>query len=95
MNVMTKDRIADVIEVRHLHFVEQDAILKFARVTHHHAVSGNHIFAHVTTTADAAIFTNPRRAFEHRALLDDCSSADENMIADERLSHQLAENCGL
>src|SRR5439155_18203558 len=76
----------------HLHFVEQDAILEFAGVPHHHAISSDHVFAHVATTADPTILSNPGRSLQHRALLNDCSSADKDMITDERLAHQLAQD---
>ena len=62
MRVMTKDRIADVIEMRHLRFIEQDAVFEFARVAHDYAVADDHVFAHVTAAADVAVLADPRRA---------------------------------
>src|SRR5947208_4503139 len=95
MSVMTKNGIADVVEMWHLNFVEEDAIFEFAGVPHHDAVAGDHVLAHVTTAADPAIFTEPRWAFQHRALLNNRSPANEYTVADERFSHQLAQNAGL
>src|SRR5438034_2396943 len=92
MRMITKDWIGEIIEVGHLYFVEEDAILKFARVAHHHAVSGNDVFPHVTTTADTTIFTDPGRSLQHCALLDNRSSADEHLMTDKRLTHQLAQD---
>src|SRR4029077_15493883 len=95
MRVMTNDRITHVIEVRHLHFIEQDGVFEFAGVSHDYAVADDHVFAHVTTAADVAVFTDPRRAFQHRALLNHSFSADKNMVADKRLAHELAQDRGL
>ena len=39
-----------------------------------------------------AVFADPRRAFQHRALLDDRAAPDENGIADKRLADQFAEH---
>src|SRR5438876_2026769 len=94
MSVMTKDRVANVIEVRHLYVIKKNAILEFAGVSHHHAIASDHVLAHVATAADPAIFTNPCRAFQKRTLLNDCSFADEDMVTDERLAHQFAQNAG-
>ena len=62
MRAVTENRIADVIEMRHLRFIEEDAVLEFARVPHHHAVADDHIFAHVTTAADLAVRRRSRPA---------------------------------
>src|SRR4030095_6539664 len=80
MRVMADDRITDVIEVRNLHFIEQDGIFEFAGVPHDYAVADDDIFPNVNSAADVAIFTDPCRAFQHRALLDDRSSSNKNMI---------------
>ena len=92
MCVVTNDRITDVIEMRHLHFIEQDGVLEFAGVSHDHAVADDHVFAHVAAAPNVAVFADPCRAFQHRALFDDRSSANKNMVADEWLAHQLAED---
>ena len=39
MRAIAENRIADVIEMRHLRFIEDDAVLELARVPHHHAVA--------------------------------------------------------
>jgi hypothetical protein len=95
MSVVTEDRIANVIKVGHLHFVEQNAILKLARVSHHDAIPDDHVLAHVTAAPNLAIFSDPCRALQHRALFDAGPSSDENVIADEWFAHQLAQNRGL
>src|SRR5258708_25724955 len=95
MCVVTNNRITDVIEMRHLHFIEQDGIFEFAGVSHHDAVADDYVFTHVTAAADVAVFADPRRAFQHRALFDDLSSAHKNMVANKWLAHQLAKDCTL
>src|SRR4051812_37216931 len=92
MRAMAQDRVADVVKMRHLRFVEQDAVLKFARVPHHHAIARDDVLADVTTAADMAILADPGRALQDRALFDDRSRADENRVADERFSNQFAQH---
>src|SRR5580700_515868 len=93
--MVAEDGIAYVIEMWHLRLVEQDAVLEFAGVPHHHAIARDHILAHVTSGADVTVFADPSRSFEDRALFDNCSAPDEDVIADERFSDELAENAGL
>lgn len=95
MRVMSNDRITHVIEVRHLHVIEQDGILEFARVPHDYAVADDHVLAHVAAAANVAIFADPRWAFQHSALLNDRSSANKNMVADKWFAQQLAQDCRL
>src|SRR6266545_6014131 len=95
MRVMTDNRITYVIEVRHLHFIEQDGIFEFAGVSHDYAVANDHVFAHVTAATDVTVFADPCRTFQHRALFNNSSSANKNMVADERLAHELAQDCRL
>src|SRR5439155_1236552 len=47
--------------MRHLHFVEENAVLELARVSHHNTVADDHVLAHVATAADPAIFADPWR----------------------------------
>src|SRR5438270_11380156 len=95
MRAMPEDRIAHVIEMRHLRFIEQNAVLELARIPHHDPIPDDHILAHVTAAPDMAIVANPRRSFQHRALLDNRSGADEDCVADKRLPDQLAHHRGL
>jgi hypothetical protein len=75
-----------------LRIIEEDAVLELTRIPHHHAVPNDHIFAHVASASDLAILSNPRRPFQDCALLDDRPRANKDRVADERLSHQFAEN---
>ena len=86
VRLMAQDGVAHVIEMGHLCFIEQNAILKLARVTHYNAIAGDDILAYVATAANLAVFADPRRALQHRALLNDRSSADEYAITDERFA---------
>src|SRR5439155_23168744 len=90
VSVVTQDGITDIIEVRYPRFIEQDAIFEFARVTHHNTIPSDDVLAHVTAAANLAVFADPSRAFQHRALLNDRSSANEDVVADEWLPHELA-----
>src|SRR2546430_3014559 len=42
MGVVTKNGIAHIIKMRHLRFVEKNAIFEFARVSHHDAITDDH-----------------------------------------------------
>ena len=83
MRLKSKNGIADVIEVRHLRFVENDAVLEFAGVAHHHTVSHDNVFAHVTSAPDLAVLADPSRSFQDGALFDDCSATYKDVAADE------------
>ena len=78
--------------MRHLRFIEQDAVLEFARVPHHHAVADDHVFPHVTAAADVAVLSDPGRPFQDRALFDNRARADENRVADERLADEFTQH---
>src|SRR5262249_32960577 len=73
-------------------FIEQNAILELARVAHHNAIASDDILAHVATAANLAVFANPCRPLQHRALFNNRSSANEHAIADERLARELGED---
>src|SRR5882724_224510 len=92
MGSMSQDRVAHVIEMWHLRFIKQDAVFELARVPHHHPVPDDHVFAHVTSAPDVTVLPDPRRPFQHRALLDDRPGSDENRIADKWLPDQLSEH---
>src|SRR5207302_10632820 len=79
----------------HLCFIEQNAVLELARVAHHDPIACDDVLAHVATAAKLAVFADPRRALQHRALLNDRSSADEYATTDERFARSLAEGGSL
>src|SRR6266481_4060726 len=92
MRFKSKNRIADVIKMRHLSFVENDAVLEFARVAHDDAIADDDILAHVAAAADLAVLADPGRSFQNRALFDNRAAADEHIAADERATDELAEH---
>ena len=92
MRPIAENRIADVTEMRHLRFVEEDAVLELAGISHHHAVADDHVFAHVTAAADVAVLSDPGRALSTPRLVRRSCRADENRIADERFADQLAQH---
>src|ERR1043165_512810 len=92
MSAITEDRIAYVIEVWNLGFVEEDAVFEFAGVAHHHAVAHDHVFAHITAAANVAPLANPGRSLQDRALFNNRSCAYKNASADKRFADQIAQN---
>ena len=95
MRLVADDRISDIIEMRNLRFVEDEAVFKLAGVPGHHAVSENDILADVAPIANLAVLADPCRAFHHRALLDDGVLADENRAAHKGLADEAALDAGL
>src|SRR6185369_14118366 len=95
MRLVAKDRIAAVAEVGNLRLIKDDAVLEFAGISHHHAVADDDVFAHVTSGAQMAVFADPGRALEHRALLDNRAPPNENRVAHIGFTNQLAEHGGL
>src|SRR6266852_5197050 len=91
MRFKSKNRIADVIKMRHLSFVENDTVLEFTRVAHNDAIADDDILAHVAAAADLAILADPGRSFQNRALFDNRAAANEHIAADERAADELAE----
>src|SRR5260370_2982621 len=49
----SKNGIANVIEMRHLRFIENNAVLQFARISHDYSVSDGASFPHGTTAAQS------------------------------------------
>ncbi len=87
--MITQNRIADVVKMRDLRFIEENAVLELARISHHRAIADHHIFAHIAAAADLTIFADPRRPFQNRALLDNRSAADKHVAADKRFTQSV------
>src|SRR6266404_3570887 len=92
MRFKSKNRIADVIKMRHLSFVENDAVLEFARVAHDDTVADDDVLADIAAAADLAILADPGRSFQDRTLFDNGAAANEHIAADERTTNELAEH---
>jgi hypothetical protein len=92
MHAKPENGVANVIEMRHLRFIKQDAVLELARIPHHHAVASDYVFAHVTATADVTVFSDPCRTFQDRALFDNRVRTDKNRVADKRLPHEVPKH---
>ena len=88
--LVAEDRVTDVVEVRHLRAVEEQAVLEFARVAEDRAVADEDVLAHVAPVADVAVGPDPGRAFDHRAVFDHRAFADEHVRADVGLADQFA-----
>jgi len=91
VRAIAQNGIANIIKVRHLRLVEEDAVFEFAGISHHHPVTHDHVFAHVTAAADPAVFADPCRSFQHRALFDNRAASDKNVTTDERFTDHFAE----
>src|SRR5260370_8630098 len=88
----SKNGIANVIEMRRLRFVENNAVLELARISHDYSVSDDDIFAHVPAAADMAILSDPGRPFQYCALLDNRAPPHKNVAADESPSPDTAQH---
>ena len=73
--------------MRHFGVVEDDAILKFAGIAEHDAVTDDHVFADVTAAAYFAVASDPGRAFDGCSVLDHCSAADIDILTYEGSAH--------
>lgn len=93
--LVAEDGVPDVVEVRDLRLVEDEAVLELAGVAQHDAVADHDILADVGSVADLAILADPCGTFDHGSLLNDCSGSDIDSAADEGLADQFAMDAGL
>src|SRR4029077_4407989 len=77
VRLKSKNRIADVIKMRHLSFVENDAVLELARVAHDDTVADDDILADVAAAANLTILADPGRSLQNCALFDNGAAANE------------------
>ncbi len=94
MALVAEDRVADVVEVRHLRAVKEQAVLELTRITKNRAIADEDVFADVTAVTDVAVGSDPGRAFDHRAVFDDRALADEHVWADVWLADEFALEAG-
>ena len=94
VGLVAEDRVADVIEVRNLGLVEDEAVFKFRGIPGHDSVAKDHIFADVTSVPNLAVLADPSRTFDHGSLFDHCSFADKHCSAHERLADEAAMETG-
>src|SRR5947207_6442277 len=88
---MADNRVADIIEMRHLAVVKHENVLEFAGVAHHAVVSDDDVLAHVGTVANLAVFPDDGRAFDHGAVLHHRALADKNLVANPRRARAFIE----
>ena len=84
--LVAEDGVPDIVEVRDLRLVEDEAVLELAGVAQHDAVADHDILADVGTVADLAILTDPSRPLDHGTLFDDRAGSDIDSAADEGLA---------
>ena len=81
--------------MRHLGFVEDEAIFEFTRISCDHPIADDDVFANVASAADFAVVTDPSRTFDHGTLLDDGIFSHENSRTDKWFADEFAVQSGL
>jgi hypothetical protein len=82
VGLVTKDRISDVVEMRHRGVIEKQRVLQLARIADYALVPNNDVFPKIGIVAKFAIAANDGRAFDHHPIFDDGAFADKNLLAD-------------
>ena len=95
VGLVAEDRVADIVEVRNLGLVEDEAVFKFRGIPGYNSVAEDHIFADVTPIPNLTVLTDPSRTFDHGSLFDHCPFADKYRAAHERLADEAAMETGL
>ena len=93
--LVAEDGITDVVEVRDLCLVEDEAVLELAGVAQDDAVTDHNILTDIGSVADFAILADPCGTFDHGSLLDDRAGSDIDSAADKWLTDQLAVDARL
>ena len=94
VGLVAEDRVANIIEVRNLGLVEDEAVFKFRGIPSHNPIAEDHIFADVTSVPNLAVLADPSRAFDHGPLFNHCSFANKYSTAHERLADETAMETG-
>jgi hypothetical protein len=95
VGLVAEDRVADIVEVRDLCLVEDEAIFEFRGIPGHDSISENHIFPDVTSVSNLTVLADPSRTFDHGPLFDHRAFADKHSAAHERLADEAAMETGL
>ena len=94
VGLVAENRVAHIVEVRDLCFVEDEAVFKFRGISSHDSISENHIFPDVTPISNLAVLPDPSRTFDHGPLFDHRAFADKHRAAHERLADEAAMETG-
>ena len=92
MGFESEDRVTDIVVVRHLGSVENEAVLELGRIAGDDTVADDDILADVAPVPDLAVLADPGGPFDHCAVLDDRALADKDGGAHERFADHLAED---
>ena len=92
---VTENGVADIVEVRDLRLVEDEAVLKLTGVPQHDAITDDDILTDVGAVANLASLADPSGSLDHGSVLDDRACSDINRSADEGLADQSAMNARL
>ncbi len=90
VGLVAENRVADIVEVRNLGLVEDEAVFKFRGISCHDSVAEDHIFADVTPISNLTVLADPSWTFDHGPLFDDRAFADKYSAAHERLADEAA-----
>ena len=88
--LVAEDGVPDVVEVRDLSLVEDEAVLELAGVSEDDAITDHDVLADVGSVTDLTILADPCRPLDHGSLLNDGAGSDIDSAADEGLADQLA-----
>ena len=91
---LSENRVADVVEMRNLGFVEDEAVFKFRGISRDDAIAEDDIFANVATITNLAVLTDPSWAFDHGPLFDHRALADKDGTAHKRLADEASVEAG-
>ena len=86
---MAQNGIPDIVEMRDLRLIEDQAVLKLAGVPRNDPVADNDILADVASVSNVTILADPCRPLDHGTLLNDGPRPDEYSVSDERSSDDL------
>lgn len=91
---VAENRVADIVEVWNLGFVEDEAVFKFRGISRDDAITEDDIFANVTTVTNLAVLTDPSWAFDHGPLLDHRALTDKDGAAHKWLTDEASVEAG-
>src|ERR1043166_6148190 len=80
---MAENGVANVIEMRRDSVVEKHRVLYLAGIADNAVVADDHLLADVGVMTNLAVAANNGWPLYHRAVLDDCSFANEYILTDK------------
>jgi len=90
VGLVAENRVADIVKVRDLSLVENEAVFKFRGIPGYDSIAEDHVFPDVAPIPNFAVLADPCWTFDHGPLFDDRSFADKYSAAHERLADEAA-----